>query len=149
MRSELKTRGPRRRFTGSSLGALALALTLCTTAASAQTALVTGLGGAAGFGTSSLAANDDGSTGAISLTPASATGLCFFGRMHTQMFVNNNGNITFAGAVGTFTPSPFPIASQPMIAPFWADVDTRGTGTGIPPENLVYYDVRAGQITVT
>jgi hypothetical protein len=43
------------------------------------------------------------------------------------MFVNNNGNITFAqGAVPTFTPDPFPIATQPMIAPWWGDVDTRG-----------------------
>jgi hypothetical protein len=149
MRSDLKARGPRRRLDSVSLAALTLSLALCATTARAQTALVTGLGGPAGFGTNSLAGNDDGSTGAISLTPAASAGLCFFGRMHTQMFVNNNGNITFAGAVGTFTPSPFPIASQPMIAPFWADVDTRGTGTGIPPENLVYYDVRAGQITVT
>ena len=33
-------------------------------------------------------------------------------------------------AVGEFTPEPFPLSgSLELIAPYWADVDTRGTGT--------------------
>ena len=31
-------------------------------------------------------------------------------------------------SVPTFTPSAFPIAAQPMIAPYWGDVDIRYTG---------------------
>ena len=36
--------------------------------------------------------------------------------------------ISFTAPVPTFTPNPFPIAGRFLIAPFWADVDTRGTG---------------------
>ena len=44
------------------------------------------------------------------------------------MQVNNNGDLTFNAAYSTYTPLPFPIQGNPMIAPFFADVDTRGTG---------------------
>ncbi|MFZ4785886.1 MAG: nidogen-like domain-containing protein, partial [Flavobacteriales bacterium] len=67
-----------------------------------------------------LAANDDGSTGVINL-PFTFT---FYGTSYTQCYVNNNGNITFNSAYGAFTSSGFPIGT-PMIAPFWADIDTR------------------------
>ncbi len=112
--------------------------------------LLTGFGGPAGYGTNRLANNDDGSSDSIDIRPAMGTrGVNFFGTFHTAMFVNNNGNITFNARVGTFTPQPFPVASQPMIAPFWGDVDTR-PGTPAPPANYgVYYDVRAGQVVVT
>ena len=36
--------------------------------------------------------------------------------------------ISFTAPVPTFTPEPFPISDRFLIAPFWADVDTRGTG---------------------
>ena len=42
--------------------------------------------------------------------------------------INTNGVISFTAPVPTFTPQPFPIANRFLIAPFWADVDTRGTG---------------------
>ena len=44
------------------------------------------------------------------------------------MQINTNGIISFTAAVPTFTPELFPIPRSFMIAPFWADVDTRGTG---------------------
>ncbi|AKF10712.1 nidogen-like domain-containing protein [Sandaracinus amylolyticus] len=91
------------------------------------TDLRTGFGGAAGFGTnaSCLSQNDDGSSPPIDIRPYFPMGLRFFDRTHNQIFVNTNGNITFSGRVRTFTPDPFPVANQPMIAPFWADVDIR------------------------
>ncbi|WP_334310973.1 nidogen-like domain-containing protein [Microcystis aeruginosa] len=52
----------------------------------------------------------------------------FFGSDFSTFFVNNNGNLTFVDPLFEFTPSPFPITNQPMIAPYWGDVDTRGTG---------------------
>jgi hypothetical protein len=52
----------------------------------------------------------------------------FFGGDFSTFFVNNNGNLTFVDSLSQFTPSPFPITNQPMIAPYWGDVDTSGTG---------------------
>ena len=43
------------------------------------------------------------------------------------MQVNNNGDLSFVAAISSYTSSPFPL-SFPIIAPYWADVDTRGTG---------------------
>ena len=45
--------------------------------------------------------------------------------------MNNNGIISFNGAIGQFTSEPFPLNLEDgrmIIAPYWADVDTRGTG---------------------
>lgn len=78
-----------------------------------------------------LAANDDGSTGAVALPfPVN-----FFGNTYASAYVNNNGNITFDGPLSTYT--PFGLTTNvgtPIIAPFFADVDTRGTGS-----NVVHY----------
>jgi hypothetical protein len=54
----------------------------------------------------------------------------FFGNNYDSIFVNNNGNISFNGPVSTFTPSPFPVSRQPLIAPYWGDVDTRCASCG-------------------
>ncbi len=111
-------------------------------------ALLTGFGGPAGYGANRLPENDDGSTGVIDITSAfPAPGLRFFGRYYTSFFVNNNGNVTFGGALGTYTPAAFPVASQPMIAPYWGDVDTRGGWTAT--RNGVYWHLQPGLIVVT
>src|SRR5437868_2178067 len=91
-------------------------------AAGAQVALLNGFGGPAGYGPGNLPPNDDGSTPVIDLTPAFPSGLTFFGSTYRSFYVNNNGNITFNGPVFNYTPISFPIAMQPMIAPFWGDV---------------------------
>lgn len=81
-----------------------------------------------GFNGSTLAANDDGSTGAVGL----GFTFNFYGTNYTQTFVNNNGNITFGNPLSTFTPTAINGAtSRPIIAPFFADVDTRGIGSGL------------------
>ena len=80
------------------------------------------------FITNSLAANDDGSTGQVNLGfTANINGTNF-----TQTYVNNNGNVTFNNPLGTFTPSA--ISSGvfgPIIAPFFADVDTRAASSSL------------------
>jgi hypothetical protein len=50
----------------------------------------------------------------------------FFGSQFSQAFVNNNGNITFGQAFSTFTPTALNTANGgiPIIAPYFADVDT-------------------------
>ena len=72
-------------------------------------------------GSSQLPANDDGSTG---LVPLPFT-LDFFGQTYSQLYVNNNGNVTFNGAQSTYTPYSLQSTSNRIIAPFFADVDTR------------------------
>ncbi|MEI6489817.1 MAG: nidogen-like domain-containing protein [Bacteroidota bacterium] len=77
--------------------------------------------------------NDDGST-PIKTIPFN---FCLYGTPYTQLYINNNGNITFGQTYSTFTGAAFPSASIPaMVAPFWGDVDTRNTASG-----LVYYKI--------
>ena len=130
------------------LGLLALGLTLSTaTGASAQAGLMNGLGGEGGFGEGVLQYNDDGSSQEIDITPAFPSGLPYFGQRWNTVYVNNNGTITFGGATGTYTPQRFPVSGNRMIAPFWADVDTRGGGR--PARNGVYWDLSPGQMVIT
>ena len=43
--------------------------------------------------------------------------------------VNNNGVVSFGSSFPTFRTAPFPFIGTPTLAPYWGDVDTRGTGT--------------------
>jgi len=56
--------------------------------------------------------------------------LNFFGTTYTNLFVNNNGNVTFNAPLGTFTPFGLITSSIPIIAPYFADWDTRPAGFG-------------------
>ena len=49
----------------------------------------------------------------------------FYGQTYESLYVNNNGNLTFNGPLSDYTPQSLNQISVPMIAPFWADVDTR------------------------
>ncbi len=73
------------------------------------------------FGELAMSSNDDGSSSLLNLPFT----INFYGNTFNDFYINNNGNVTFGSPRSTFTPSPFPITSQPMIAPYWADVDTR------------------------
>ena len=45
--------------------------------------------------------------------------------------VNNNGIISFGNSFSRFIPSRFPSNSrEALIAPYWADTDTRTNGSG-------------------
>lgn len=75
-----------------------------------------------------IPANDDSSSAAVPIPFP----LKFFGTPYTNLYVNNNGNITFDAARNTFTPSDITgNTGTPIIAPFFADVDTRGTGSSL------------------
>lgn len=103
-------------------------------------------GGPTGFGSSELAVGDDNSSALIPLGGAFPSGLLFYGVNQTSLFVNNNGNVSFGAALSTFTPM-FPGAAQPIIAPWWGDVDTRG---GMRPAmNNVVWHADASRIAVT
>ncbi len=42
--------------------------------------------------------------------------------------MNTNGVLSFDAPVPDYSPDPFPISNSTLIAPFWADIDTNGTG---------------------
>jgi MYXO-CTERM domain-containing protein len=65
-----------------------------------------------------------------------------------SLYVNNNGNVSFGGPNGTFTPEAFPVSDLRMIAPWWGDVDTQGM-LRPPARNGVYWSVTPGQFVAT
>lgn len=135
-----------------------------------MTSLRNDLGGTLGFGEYSLARNDDSYQTGIDLTSVfGSAGIDFFGSQYRYASINNNGNITLSNSSssGLSTYTPFGLASggYAIIAPFFADVDTRqynataaanqvtptpgGTSRG---SNLVWYDLDHtgnGALTVT
>ena len=46
--------------------------------------------------------------------------------------VCTNGIISFGSGIRSYSPTAFPTASNPVVAPFWGDVDTRSSG-------IIYY----------
>lgn len=81
-----------------------------------------------GLFTNVLARNDDSSTGQVALGFTANIN----GTNYTQTYVNNNGNITFNGAMGTFTPSAINTgAFGPIIAAYFADVDTNASTSDV------------------
>jgi hypothetical protein len=93
----------------------------------ANTASAAAIKSLAGCTANTLPANDDGSTGLVGL-PFSAN---FFGTTYDALYVNNNGNVTFDSSLAAFTPFDLTSTSRVIIAPFFADVDTRGKASGI------------------
>ncbi|XP_070554193.1 sushi domain-containing protein 2-like isoform X2 [Ptychodera flava] len=53
----------------------------------------------------------------------------FFDQNHDSLWVNTNGVVSFLGTVSQFTPDPFPLdRDRRIVAPFWADINTRNGG---------------------
>lgn len=84
---------------------------------------------APGFNQTQLPRNDDSSSGAVTL-PFQAN---FFGATYSNLYVNNNGNVTFSQASGNYTPVGLgaDYRGAPIIAPFLTDIDTRNPASGI------------------
>lgn len=74
--------------------------------------------------TVAMAPNDDGSSSIIDIP----FNFCFYGQNYNQLYINNNGNVTFENDLFTYSSNAFPSAGDKIIAPFWGDVDTRGVG---------------------
>ncbi len=89
--------------------------------------------------TLAMAQNDDDSSAEIAL------GFSFYlyGALHESAYINNNGNLSFGEPYGVYSSTGFPVAGFPMIAPFWADVDTGG-GDG-----NVWYKIEGQTLIVT
>ncbi|MEQ3669419.1 MAG: nidogen-like domain-containing protein [Pseudophaeobacter sp.] len=104
---------------------------------------VTGNGTLVEAGGTALPVNDDGYS-LVDMSAVFEEGLNFFGAEYdaSQIFVNTNGNITFGSGLSQYTPSGISAGTTPLIAAFWADVDTRA---GEP----IYVDVDADADVVT
>ncbi len=64
--------------------------------------------------------NDDASLGPLALPFT----FSLYGTNYTDVYLNNNGNVSFDNPYWWYTSTGFPITT-PMVAPFWGDVDTR------------------------
>ena len=82
-----------------------------------------------GFDSNQLPRNDDDFTAAVSLGFSAN----FFGTTYTSAFVSNNGYLTFNSGQGAYTPTGLGTGyvGQPIIAPLFADVDTRNPASGV------------------
>lgn len=101
---------------------------------------------ALGFATAQIPANDDGFT----LAQALGFSANFFGTTYTDAYVSNNGYVTFNAGQGIYTPLGLGAGyiGQPIIAPFFADVDTRGAGSGLTSYGTgTYEDFQAFGVT--
>jgi hypothetical protein len=101
---------------------------------------MTGGGNAANVGRQR---NDDGYSGPI---PLGFT-LNFFGSPYTQFWANNNGNISFNNGIAKYTPTSAQGLAEPIISPFFADVDSRNAASGmmylrndIPNQIIITWD---------
>ena len=110
--------------------------------------LRSGFGGPTGYGLPEhcLAPSDDGSA-PIDLTGAFSDGLRLFGPGFRSAFINVDGAVTFLAPLGPFTASSVPQMGRPMIAPWYADADTRGGGQ--PLRNNVCYHLEPERLVVT
>ncbi|HEY7252447.1 MAG TPA: PEP-CTERM sorting domain-containing protein [Methylomirabilota bacterium] len=88
--------------------------------------VTTGGGNAANIGLAS-GRNDDGFRGPVNL----GFNVPFFGNTYGSLFINNNGNVSFNAGLAAFTPAGPQGATQPVISPFFADVDTRNAASGV------------------
>jgi hypothetical protein len=70
---------------------------------------------------------DDRSSPVVSL----GFSIDFLGGSYADVYVNNNGNITFDAVYSAGVPVPLSEIERVILAPFLADVDTRGSGSGV------------------
>lgn len=74
--------------------------------------------------TLAMSPNDDQSSSQITL-PFTFN---LYGDLSNTCYINNNGNISFGAPYFTYSAEGFPSTNYVMVAAFWADVDTRGSG---------------------
>ncbi|KAK2175638.1 hypothetical protein NP493_718g04022 [Ridgeia piscesae] len=82
--------------------------------------------------------NDDGNSGRLRIPR-----FPFFGRRYRSLYVNTNGLISFNQPNADYTPEWFPQTRDILIAPYWADADTRLN------EGRVYYRESKGVPCIT
>lgn len=86
-----------------------------------------------------LPRNNDGSSGLITL-PFSFN---LYGVQYNQVYINTNGVLSFLDPIDASIALPLP-TYEPVIAPFWADIDTEN-----PVSGQIYYKVTPTHLIVT
>uniref|UniRef100_A0A8C1YX87 NIDO domain-containing protein n=2 Tax=Cyprinus carpio TaxID=7962 RepID=A0A8C1YX87_CYPCA len=76
-----------------------------------------------GYGDIVNPSSDDGSSGAIYLQQP----FKYFGRTYNQIYVNNNGHLTFTQPLSAYV--PYLNAGIDIIAPLWTDLNNFNGGT--------------------
>ncbi len=111
--------------------------------------IVSGLGGAAGYGEIAVPRGDDG-TYAIDLAPVFENGIRFLDQTYVgaNLYVNTNGTLSFGAAFPDYPTLANATTLMPMIAPFWADIDTRLDGEG-SESGQIWVDVDPASDTIT
>ena len=83
---------------------------------------------------------DDGSSSVLILPFP----IRFFDTLKSTLYVNTNGHISFDDPLDFYDPRPFPIPDLPLIAPYWADVDTT------PPDGgQIWYRISTNNCLIT
>jgi len=80
-----------------------------------------------GFDQQTLDRNDDGSSASVPLPFT----INFLSNSESALYVNNNGNVSFEKPLSTYSPVNLAQAGVKIVAPFWADVDTRSPIPGV------------------
>lgn len=112
--------------------------------------LYSGLGGGAGYGENTYSSSAytgtlDDSYIAVNVSSVFAGGSVSFGGVNTStLYIGSNGLITFSSGVTTYSPGALTTLAQPVLAPFWTDIDIAKGGE-------IYWDLDAstGKFTVT
>jgi Ca2+-binding RTX toxin-like protein len=84
-------------------------------------------------GANVLHRNDDSSSSALDITSIFEEGLTIGAVTYNNFYVNTNGNVTFGGGLSTYTPRAITGSGREIVAPYWADVDTRDPSEGSNP----------------
>ena len=87
--------------------------------------VTTGGGNAANVG-DPTGRNDDGFS-ALNL----GFNITYFGATYSSLFINTNGNVSFGAGISAYIPVGPTGAVAPVISPFFGDVDTRGSNSGV------------------
>jgi len=129
---------PRRAVAAAVAGAVVAGFLVMLQAAPASAATEKAIVSSAGCSTHRLERNDDQSTGRVSL-PFRVN---FFQKTYDSLYVNNNGNVTFQDSMSTYTPFRITADTPPMIAAFFADIDTRAATSGVTTYGTTSFDGR-------
>ncbi len=84
---------------------------------------------ATGFDSTSLGRTDDGYSQPVNI----GFDVNFFGNTYSTLYVSNNGYVTFGAGQGYYSPVGLGAGyvGNPIIAPFYDDVDTRNGASGV------------------
>lgn len=80
-----------------------------------------------GFFSTTVSRGDDATSEPVPL----GFNVNFYGRYHSIVHVNTNGNITFSRPLESFQPLPLSQLKSDIVAAYWADVDTRGPASRV------------------